>query len=186
MVKEICKTAHSERKLKTEMSCFPYCSWRGAMALSWLLNRLEPHKIDSKLDSWILWSWCVDCIRVCSVLQQKRSNYHSFSMGSMVQLLLLQTCLELSWAQFNLLVTPYLLQQSIMHLSNLTASQNSQLHNSASCNGPVVAIVPDCTIAAQTCLLWLPRQIWCEHSLILPVSLTTPVLPRNSCSFVTC
>lgn len=26
MVKEICETAHSEHKLKTEMSCFPYHS----------------------------------------------------------------------------------------------------------------------------------------------------------------
>lgn len=95
MVKEICETAHSEHKLKTEMCCFSYHSWQGAMAFSRLLNRLEPHKIDSKLDSWIVWSWCVDCIRVCSVLQQKCTDYHSFSMGSLVQLFLLQTCLEL-------------------------------------------------------------------------------------------
>lgn len=86
-----------------------------------------------------------------------------------------------SWAQFNFLVTPICCSSqscvsAIWHHHN-TVNYTTQRHAMS----PVtLRNLPDCTIAAQTCLLWLQRQIWCEHSLRLPVSLTTPVLLHSS------
>lgn len=153
------------------MCCFPYHSWRAAMALS-----------------WILWSWCVDCIRVCSVLQQKCSVYHSFSKGSLVQWLLLQTCLELKVepsSTFWLLPSAAAVSHAFQQSDTITKLKvkKSQLHNSASCN-------ESCYV---TQLPWLHNCCTNLPALIAVSDLVwtqpkTPCIPHNSCppSFITC
>lgn len=151
------------------------------MALSWLLNQLEPHKIDSKLDSWILWSWCVDCIRVCSALQQKHSDYHPFSMGSLVQLLLLQTCLELKVepsSTFWLLPSAAAVNHASQQSDTITKLHNSASRNE-SCYVTQLPLLHNCCTNLPA-LIAASDLVWTQPK--------TPCIPHNSCppSFATC